>query len=68
MANFALLELINGVKSNDFVIKMLLRYGIYIRTCNDKIGLQGEFIRLASRTKEENDVMVSALKDLFQLS
>lgn len=68
MANFALLELINGVKSSDFVIKMLLRYGIYIRTCNDKIGLQGEFIRLASRTKEENDVMVSALKDLFQLS
>ena len=64
-ANFALLELVNGVRANDFVIKMLLRYGIYTRTCNDKIGLNGEFVRLASRTKEENNIILDALKDLF---
>ena len=66
-ANFALLELVNGVKSSDFVIKMLLKYGIYTRTCNDKIGLNGEFVRLASRTKEENRAILNALKDLFGL-
>ena len=64
-ANFALLELVNGIKSSDFVIKMLLKYGIYTRTCNDKIGLNGEFVRLASRTKEENDMILNALNDLF---
>ena len=64
-ANFALLELINGTTSSDFVIKMLLRYGIYTRTCNDKIGLNGEFVRLASRTKSENNTVLNALKDLF---
>ena len=64
-ANFALIELVNGPKSSDFVIKMLLRYGIYTRTCNDKIGLKGEFVRLASRTKSENDTIINAIRDLF---
>lgn len=64
-ANFALLELINDTTSSDFVIKMLLRYGIYTRTCNDKIGLNGEFVRLASRTKSENETIINAIKDLF---
>lgn len=64
-ANFALVELLEGEKSSDFVIKMLIRHGIYSRTCNDKIGLKGEFVRLASRTKEENQAILNALKDLY---
>lgn len=64
-ANFALLEL-NGLTSSDFVNEMLLKYGIYTRTCKDKIGLDGEFIRLSSRSKAENGEILSAIKDLLE--
>lgn len=40
MANFALVELLDGSSSTDFVAKMLIKYGIYMRTCNDKIGFR----------------------------
>lgn len=65
MSNFALVELLDKSTSADFVTKMLVKYGIYTRTCNDKIGLDGEFVRIASRTYEENEIISNAMKDLF---
>ncbi|MCC7331981.1 MAG: histidinol-phosphate aminotransferase family protein [Flavobacteriales bacterium] len=65
LSNFVLIELLDGTTSSIFVSKMLIKYGIYTRTCSDKIGLQGEYIRLASRTKEENEIIIEALKDIF---
>lgn len=65
MANFALIELLDGSKSADFVSKMLIKYGVYTRTGSDKIGLSGEFIRIAGRTKEENEIIIESIKDLF---
>jgi histidinol-phosphate/aromatic aminotransferase/cobyric acid decarboxylase-like protein len=62
MANFVLIELTDGVKSADFVSMLLIRYGIYIRTCDDKIGLEGEFIRLASRSKAENEYIIASVR------
>lgn len=66
MANFCLVELLDGSFSADFVAKMLIKYGIYMRTCNDKIGLKGEFVRIASRTLEENDMILKSLCDVFK--
>jgi histidinol-phosphate/aromatic aminotransferase/cobyric acid decarboxylase-like protein len=65
LANFALIELLDGTKSDEFVSTLLIRYGIYSRTCNDKIGLDGEFIRLASRTSEENATIIHTLNEIF---
>ena len=65
MANFVLLELKNGLKADDFVTALLVKYGIYVRTCSDKIGLEGEYVRLASRTKEENTYIIQSLQDFF---
>lgn len=65
MANFALIEILNGQTCDDFVFKMLINHGIYLRTCSDKIGLEGEYIRLASRTKEENAFIINAFKSEF---
>lgn len=65
-ANFVLLELNNGLKADDFVTALLIKYGIYVRTCSDKIGLEGEYIRLASRTREENTYIIQSLKDFFK--
>lgn len=64
-ANFALIEILNGMKSGDFVTSLLIRYGVYTRTCSDKIGLEGEFVRLASRTQKENAVILKALREFF---
>ena len=65
MANFALIELLDGSLSSDFVSKMLIKFGIYTRICDDKIGLQGEFVRIASRTKKENQIIINSIKNIF---
>ena len=64
-ANFVLFELLNGMSSNDFVSLMLIKYGIYVRTCEDKIGLDGHFIRLASRSKNENEHIINSFCEVF---
>ena len=66
MANFALIELLDGSTSADFISKMLIKYGVYTRTGSDKIGLSGEFIRIASRTREENKIIIESIKDIFK--
>jgi histidinol-phosphate/aromatic aminotransferase/cobyric acid decarboxylase-like protein len=65
MANFALIELIDGSTATNFTIKMLANQGIYTRNCGDKVGLSGEFIRIAARTKVENQSIVQAISHLF---
>lgn len=62
-ANFALVELKNNISSFDFTIDLLVNNGIYVRDCSDKIGLDGSFIRIASRTFEENLEIINALKN-----
>jgi histidinol-phosphate/aromatic aminotransferase/cobyric acid decarboxylase-like protein len=64
-ANFALVELIDGSTSSDFVNKLLINHGIYTRTGNDKIGLEGQFVRIASRTQTENDEILNCLNNIF---
>lgn len=66
-ANFALIELPKQINSDEFVTNLLIKYGVYTRTCSDKIGLEGQFIRLASRTKNENTIIIDALKKLLNL-
>lgn len=64
-SNFALLELLDGSTSFDFFNKLLLTQGIYTRNCADKMGLDGEFIRVASRTETENKTIINAIRNLF---
>ena len=40
----------------------LVNEGIYIRTCTDFKGLNDQFIRLAVRSREENEKLLDALK------
>lgn len=64
-ANFALLEIENGESDFDVFVKLLVDKGIYVRPCKDKIGLDGEFIRVSSRKKDENEFVIDALKSLY---
>ena len=64
-ANFILVELLNGINSDEFVFRMLVRYGVYKRTCSDKIGLGNRYIRVASRSVEENKQIITAFKGML---
>lgn len=50
----------------DIDLKMeLLKYGVLIRTCNNYIGLNDKFYRIAVRTREENEKIINALSKVF---
>lgn len=64
-ANFALVELIDGTSSSEMMIKLLFSHGVYVRECSDKIGLDGQFLRIASRSFEENIIILEAMKSIY---
>ena len=64
-ANFYLIEIINGFGDDDLVSDLLFNHGIYLRSCSDKIGLDGNYIRIATRTLEENEFLVDKLRILL---
>jgi histidinol-phosphate/aromatic aminotransferase/cobyric acid decarboxylase-like protein len=65
LANYALLELRNGMTAFAFVSQLLVRHGIYTRNCEDKKGLVGEFVRIGARTAAENAMMIQGIQALL---
>jgi len=64
-ANFQLMQMPTGVSAEVVAALMLVRHGIYVRSCGDKIGLNGEFLRVAIRTESENAKVLSALEEIL---
>jgi threonine-phosphate decarboxylase len=62
--NFVMAKIINGMMAKE-LRNLLLEDGIFIRDCTNKIGLGPEYIRIASRTKEENKDIVRHLEILL---
>jgi histidinol-phosphate/aromatic aminotransferase/cobyric acid decarboxylase-like protein len=65
-ANFVLIELLEGIKAKTLTAKLLFTHGVYIRNCNDKIGLEGEFVRIAARSDTENKKIIDALGQILR--
>lgn len=65
MANFALVEILGGVTADDVTQHLLIRHGVYVRTCSDKVGLVGEYLRIASRGLRDNQKIIDALTDVL---
>lgn len=67
-SNFVLIKIPEHISSFDFCMDLLIDKGIYLRDCNDKIGLTGKggFIRVASRSLEENKQIVEAITSYFK--
>ncbi len=63
-ANFVLVELIDGRTSDEVSAKLLVDHGIYVRNCSDKIGLDGQYLRIAARSFDENQKIFRALAQL----
>ncbi len=68
MANFVLIEIKKGISAHDVFAALLVRHGIYTRLCSDKLGISGQFLRVASRTLAENKAIVGAFRELFEKS
>lgn len=64
-ANFQLMQMPPGVSAEVVAALLLVRHGIYVRSCGDKIGLNGEFLRVAIRTDTENTKVLSALREIL---
>jgi histidinol-phosphate/aromatic aminotransferase/cobyric acid decarboxylase-like protein len=63
-ANFFMLE--TEEDAGLLFTKLLYTHGIYTRILNDKWGLKGNFIRIASKDRKENRKMLHALKTIFK--
>jgi histidinol-phosphate/aromatic aminotransferase/cobyric acid decarboxylase-like protein len=64
-ANFQLMQMPAGISAEIVAGLLLARHGIYARSCGDKIGLNGEFLRVAIRTESENTKVLIALEDIL---
>ena len=65
-ANYFTIELKKG-NSKELCSKMLENYNIFIKDLTSKINLKNrEFIRVAVRSIEDNEIFVSAVKDYFK--
>ena len=64
-ANYFCVELIDKYSSTELTKLLLARYNIMIKDCDSKNGLKGRnFIRVSVRSQEDNDQLISALKEL----
>jgi histidinol-phosphate/aromatic aminotransferase/cobyric acid decarboxylase-like protein len=63
-ANYVLCEVLKG-SSQKLTESLLANYNIFIKDLSSKKGLDGQFIRVAVKTSEENDKLIAALKKIL---
>lgn len=64
-ANFVLCEVQSPLTANDLALNLLKDHSILISACSAKKGIApNRYIRLAVRSKEDNDRLIEALKTL----
>lgn len=63
-SNFILLRLNFGPDARTIQERLLEKYGLYVRDCSNKIGLDQYHIRVASQGQEKDARLISALQDL----
>lgn len=65
-ANYILCKIENGVLAENVAETLIDKYNIFIKDLSSKKGFDGgQYIRLAVRGTEDNDRLISALKDIM---
>ncbi len=62
--NFVLCRVLNGLTATELTDRLFGEFRILINNCGRKNGLDDRFVRMASRTLEENAQLVQALQAL----
>ncbi len=66
-ANFILCEITDGCSASQIAELLLNRYNILVKDLSHKPGMEGrEFIRIAVRTKSDNERLADALKHILR--
>ena len=60
-ANFVMVEVTGSITSKELLKNLLVKHNLLIKDLSDKTH-GGNYIRLAVRNTEDNDVLISALK------
>jgi len=60
-ANFVYCELDDAIPGEELRDVLLHQYGCFIRECGSKLGSTSQFLRIATRPKEQQDILVRAL-------
>ena len=61
-ANFVFCEIKNDFTSTDLTLTLFDKFNMLINDCSSKIGMDDRFVRIASRTEEENGELIDALR------
>jgi threonine-phosphate decarboxylase len=64
-ANFVLFRIGTGLTAAELQARLLDSYGMYVRDCSNKVGLEGQHIRVASQGREKDTRLVAALRQLI---
>lgn len=64
-ANFIMCEVLPGIKAGELTEILLDKHNILIKNLVGKNGIDGEFIRIAIKTPEENQKLLNALMSVF---
>ena len=63
-SNFILLKITGGQNAYDLQMRLLEDFGVYVRDCSNKVGLDKYHIRVASQGRKKDSVLVRALAGL----
>jgi histidinol-phosphate/aromatic aminotransferase/cobyric acid decarboxylase-like protein len=63
-ANFVLFKINAGLTAAELQSRLLDGYGMYVRDCSNKVGMDRFHIRVASQGREKDERLVAALREL----
>lgn len=64
-ADYIVLELTNGMTASNLTERILLEYDMLVMDLSDKINRGERYLRLTIRNREDNDRLITALRELI---
>lgn len=65
-ANYIMMEIINGMSAKELTKRLMIKHNLLIKDLSQKIKMGNkQFVRVAVKKREENQKLVSGLKEVF---
>lgn len=64
-ANYVMCEISGGLSAAQLTQELLVKHNLFIKDLTSKIGNGKQYIRLAVRRQEENEMLIEALKNIL---